>query len=766
MKLLGCHIENYGTLSDFSLRFDDGITVINEENGFGKSTLASFIKAMLYGLPQTTKRKVEENERLLRTPWQGGSFGGSLEFEAKGKSYRLERFFGSKAAEDTFTLFDLETGKETDDFSSNIGIELFGIDAAGYERSVYLPQLDMSTESNDSIMTKLTDLVEDNDDINNYENAVARIEKRKSELTKSNGKRGSLAELCTQLETLRSELHDSTAAYDALDQWKARKKEYTDLLEKYRSELKSVRGDLSAASSAAAALEQKKRRDELEDEIKSISQRLDGINKKYPLGLPESSELEAMTRDADRLKELLNEYKVLSAELNGDTEKLAKLSEMFGNGNITDALLTQKRDEVSRLNSLKITAAAKREVLRSEDGAQKATKSGRGKALLIIAAVIAVAGVALLAVKPTVGVAVLFVALLTVGISAFMHLKAMIADGASKSDADFEKKEYDGLLSQIKECEDSLTDFFSKLGISGCFEETVYELAAQKKEYDKLNTSVAERKSRLGICAENGKVVRERLDRFFEKYSATATDRNSELIEMRDSLRDYSGLCTELEEKKKRLEEIPTVDEAKLVGAEEYESLKMKERELGPKIDELGTQIGNIDNKIKELSLRADRAAELKNDINILECTKHEQEEQLAVLEKTLELLKKAKEGLAVRYRDPLTDGFRHYSEMMLGEDIGEFILDSEKLKVSLNRSGKAREKSFFSTGYRNLIDIATRLALIDALYKDEKPTVILDDPFVNLDEKRLKNALELLEKVATDRQIIYLTCHESRIPK
>ena len=153
MKLLGCHIENYGTLSDFSLRFDDGITVINEENGFGKSTLASFIKAMLYGLPQTTKRKVEENERLLRTPWQGGSFGGSLEFEAKGKSYRLERFFGSKAAEDTFTLFDLETGKETDDFSSNIGIELFGIDAAGYESSVYLPQLDMSSESIDSIMS-------------------------------------------------------------------------------------------------------------------------------------------------------------------------------------------------------------------------------------------------------------------------------------------------------------------------------------------------------------------------------------------------------------------------------------------------------------------------------------------------------------------------------------------------------------------------------------------------------------------------------------
>ena len=61
------------------------------------------------------------------------------------------------------------------------------------------------------------------------------------------------------------------------------------------------------------------------------------------------------------------------------------------------------------------------------------------------------------------------------------------------------------------------------------------------------------------------------------------------------------------------------------------------------------------------------------------------------------------------------------------------------------------------------MIDIAMRLGLADALFEDEEAVLILDDPFVNLDDVRLKNAMNLLRTVAKDRQIVYLTCHSSR---
>ena len=50
MKLLSCHVDNFGKLSNLTLNFTDGINVINEANAWGKSTLAAFLKAMFYGL--------------------------------------------------------------------------------------------------------------------------------------------------------------------------------------------------------------------------------------------------------------------------------------------------------------------------------------------------------------------------------------------------------------------------------------------------------------------------------------------------------------------------------------------------------------------------------------------------------------------------------------------------------------------------------------------------------------------------------------------
>lgn len=765
MRLISCYIENYGTLSGFSLRFNEGLTVINEDNGFGKSTLASFIKAMFYGLPQTAKRKVEENERRLRSPWQGGNFGGSLEFETRGKQYRIERFFGAKANADTFKLFDLSTGKETDDFSENIGVELFGIDAEGYERSVFLPQLDAATESNVSIMTKLTDLVENSDDINNYDKAVVILEKRRGELTKLNGKKGSIAELRVKIADAEAELKDSKAAYENVKELTARMEAYKKQAAMLEGELLEVRKDLSTASNAAAALANKKRRDELAKEIAELSCEIKEINKKYPAGLPDSGELEAALKDAEELKRLSNEYRMLVADDQGETEELKKLSEVFEGSGLTDEVLAQKRSEVSELSSLKTKAAAKKELLQGTETPNQPAKKSPVKALIIVAAVVAAAGAVLLTVDLIIGLIVLFAALILGGVSAFIYLKGMIVSNAPKGGTADVSAEYDKLSGEIARREAELGDFFAQFRLSGELSESVYSLSSLKKDYDRLKSSVEARENKKRVCAENGKAVRQRLEDLFRKFSVNSEDFSGELLKMRDAARSFVELAEDLAEKQKRFDELPAVDEAKLIGAEEHEALKVRERELGPKIDMLRKAVGEFESRIAGLIPAADKVSELENEIESLESARREQEEQLFILEKTLDLLSQARDGLTGRYRDPLADGFKKYAGIMLGEDIGEFMMDNE-LSVHLSRFGKAMDKGFFSTGYRDLIDIATRFALVDALYDAEKPAVILDDPFVNLDQARLENALKLLEKLAEDRQMIYLTCHPSRIPR
>ena len=50
MKLISCYIENFGKISQKEFVFDERITLFLEENGYGKTTLAEFIKSMFYGL--------------------------------------------------------------------------------------------------------------------------------------------------------------------------------------------------------------------------------------------------------------------------------------------------------------------------------------------------------------------------------------------------------------------------------------------------------------------------------------------------------------------------------------------------------------------------------------------------------------------------------------------------------------------------------------------------------------------------------------------
>lgn len=47
MKLIEAHIENFGKLSGENFKFNSHLNEFYKENGWGKSTLAAFIKVML-----------------------------------------------------------------------------------------------------------------------------------------------------------------------------------------------------------------------------------------------------------------------------------------------------------------------------------------------------------------------------------------------------------------------------------------------------------------------------------------------------------------------------------------------------------------------------------------------------------------------------------------------------------------------------------------------------------------------------------------------
>ncbi|MCR5626037.1 MAG: AAA family ATPase, partial [Lachnospiraceae bacterium] len=190
MKILSCYIDNFGKLHNMKCSLKDGFNMMNADNGWGKSTFGAFIRTMFYGMNQKKSGAKFDKWDYRRNyqPWQGGKFGGCITFEYKNKEYRLERYFGSKISEDTFSLIDLKTMQVSNDFGPQIGQEIFGIDGEGFERSAYIPQNELFIEANDSINNRLLGLVEDENDMSRFSVAIKALDKARRELVKTGGR--------------------------------------------------------------------------------------------------------------------------------------------------------------------------------------------------------------------------------------------------------------------------------------------------------------------------------------------------------------------------------------------------------------------------------------------------------------------------------------------------------------------------------------------------------------------------------------------------
>lgn len=208
MRITKCHAENFGTLRNFDYTPSEGFSVIEESNGFGKTTFSYFIKAMFYGLSPSKKTSLAENERKRFSPWQGGVFGGYIEFVSGEGSFRIERTFGAKESADSFTVYDLESGRETDKLSPVPGLVLFGVDSDTFERTCFFSERKLSPQGSTAVVGRLASLIENY----NYsaaedttDAAITLLRNRRREIRPYKGNGGERGEVLSRLSECREE---------------------------------------------------------------------------------------------------------------------------------------------------------------------------------------------------------------------------------------------------------------------------------------------------------------------------------------------------------------------------------------------------------------------------------------------------------------------------------------------------------------------------------------------------------------------------------
>ena len=249
---------------------------------------------MLYGFEDESKRSLKDKEREKYRPWNKGTYGGSMSFEFEGKEYEVSRTFGKNEGEDSFEVRDLLSNNVCDDFEKgSLGIKIFGIDKDSFFRTAYIASSDQNKKDEsvtDSIRAKLGNLTNATDDINNFENACDRFEKKLNEYSPDR-KTGKIKSLKSKI----SEMSNRFRNFDNVDK-------ATEIIENQinaeiakidfdKSKIKELKAEESKVRKAEAIKTKRAMYESIIDEYNDQKKKADEIREAFPLRIPELGEI-------------------------------------------------------------------------------------------------------------------------------------------------------------------------------------------------------------------------------------------------------------------------------------------------------------------------------------------------------------------------------------------------------------------------------------------------------------------------------------------
>lgn len=750
MRLIKCYIENYGKLSNFSYNFTDGLNVIEQENGWGKSTFASFIKAMLFGLEYKTGKTITERKRYM--PWNGNRFGGNLEFEINSKVYRVERYFGVKEKDDTFALYDMATNEKSEDFSDNIGSEIWDLDRDSYEKTAFV-SLENNELLSEIIQKKLGGIDEKNVDLERFDQAEAVLTNLLSGIKGKRKNTGKIGELESKQIGLKNSLKEAHNAQISIELINNRIKEAQDELSELQKQMDRVDEELSKFS----MVEKKRAYDQIAKQVDEMNKEVDELLTFFNMHLPMEEQVDYLVKLVSRKLEL---DRKLHDNNDGGMGSYALLFDKYGDKQIEESKIATILNYFEHSTELaekieKVEAELNR--LKEEN---ENKKQSYNKKILVIGVFLFAVTVGLAFVSPY--IAIPFGAISLVGMFVY-NLKR--------------KKSVYGGIHEVEHNEDILKSYQQqnqKL-LSDVLEIIVYfgfdgnnimsavsAISSEYNEFKRLSAEVEKSKSEV---LEITKKLEEIFCLYFEEYPDD--EMNAALI-IRNKLTSYYLIAEQyksLSEQKLKYEQendIKVLKEFDLPTVSEQELKEERSRYL-EKIIRLRETIVGEENHIQNLSLIADSyediEANIENNQNEIEVLK----KNYSLVEITKNALKTARDNLASKYMKPMSDAFfKYYSEIDVDKE-DDYKIDIG-LNVKVDEQGSYHESEYLSSGKKDMVELCMRFALIEAVYeKTEKPVLILDDPFINLDSKKTKNAVKLLDKLSERYQLVYFICHESR---
>ncbi len=712
MKIKKINISGYGKLSDLEISPSDGINVIYGKNESGKSTVADFIRYMLYGFSRTSKL-----EKTKYTPWTDTPAAGVMAVELDNKTkLDIERHNGSRAISHIYTAERKDVGA-----GESAGELYLGIDEKLYMKTAYTAQNDITANSMNGVADAVRNMVGTLDEDTDISDVKKKLSAEKNALFNKGYKTGKIFELEEKKRVLEEELSKYSAGHKEL-----LAAEF--MLNETKAKINSHKEELSKRNNLLNDLNCYKARLKLE-EIKNAQSSV----------LKTSAEYESCVEKARCGQDLPNEEFVHNLSVSFERYKEAglELKKAFEDFERVGKAVSDAKSENPKINAIgkeynnAEVSYVCAEIMGGYDEIKKRIKRYTKRIILFFALIV------------TFPLAIYFILKVK---RAKEELKAYIDRYFCQSEDEF--------LLLIKDLYPTYREKNKELGSEYFLCEEKYKALSDtyaEKEKELLRTVNSlvqcDKDDLTEVCGKLIKNIQDNISLLREKEAAMNSAQkvydvfNSQydINELESLSSAFSGVVPEKDEKA-LLKEIDYYDRA-------IKALLEREKEL---IKKTGVYSANLP-----------KPGEIESEIDFVNKELEKSKMELGAIELAMSLILESCEDIKKDAAPILSEYAADIYRIFTGEKYSGLFVDTE-MNLSFSQKGTdiSRESFYLSTGAQDMAYIALRISLVKYMY-NEKPPIIFDDAFCSLDNERLENMLEFLKKLSQDYQIFIFTCHK-----
>ena len=737
MRILSCHIVGFGKFLSRTFDFTAPLTCIKEENGWGKSTLADFIECMLYGMDGGRSKSVSDNMRIKYQPLFGNGYGGVMHVESKGMRYRIERSFGKTPSADTAKIYD-SNNMVCYDFGERcerLGETLVGVNRESYRKTAYIAQgAGGEFGLSENLKSKLIALL--------------------STAGQGEGALSALARLDTADRALRAKRKPAKGKLDEIDERLYLLERERDNCERAEVRAKSLRSEITALST---------RKEALKGQIAEFAQRIENASRQKEYEAREQAKREIRVRvetakehpasieqffngvapqtvNLDGVKSATAEYYQLEQTLH---QKRAELLQTQTSRAERESVRLQLEasEKALEANALRVENVQSLKKQKKREQPYKITRKSRFIFLLALASFFV--GATQIATLPALG----YVLFAVGGVGILWQLKGMLASVRG--------------MGKIKGERSAQSDFDDA-------QSTCERLREKLLGYpDDLDEQSGRLQSEITAGETRKTALKDGIERFLQNFTfgeiydyRTAVERLEENIVKHA---EYTRLLALGQADLARAEENETGDSI-AQSAEDMLSVKMEQGRVNAEKEQVENELARQSLELESLENQASRLDGVLAETEILLEEKNRLEKRLKAIRYAKELLVKAQGNTASKYLTPVEKRCQEY------EKSAGFIADVERLRFTLDATPILEENGtlvgvdYFSDGIKDLLGFCVRLALYETVFGTDAPPLILDDPFVNLDDNKTSKAQTLVRQLSTRAQVIYFTCKSERV--